>query len=1045
MREMEISTDGAPTRTGEEEPLGLTLRRWQWAVLVTISGIFMLLHVRFTKGDLSETARSISSGGQEDVVISALGKASREQVCDLTSFKADWKQWPVVLPTDLLMPHPKAVHYKSTPAEETVHRIIPSTAVKFSIPHLSDEAQTRQLRHSLSTFCRLGAGLKPLSGSYTVVEIIVAENSVYDDMHNACTQRGQEAFNLTMLGPRHIKIAACSVSAAALAVSSTMSQLFAPGVVLGVPALPYTIEDYPKYHWRGLMVDVSRHFQPIALLKRCVDAMQLSKLNVLHLHLTDAQSFPLALEDRPGLPLSMLANKGSWDGTKVYKKSDLEALVFYAQLRGIEIIPEVDVPAHTFAWSKAFPDIVVNCSHRASVSQTPMDIYALDPSNPVTYAVVEEIYDQLAAIFPSKYMHIGGDEVDVRCWKESASLQEWARAQGNLTESDLFAGFVNKTVKHVRSLGKIPISWQGVIDSGVLPEEYNIDHGSVVQPWKCWSGLAVRASNSAVKSNHPVVMSSCWYLDYDEDWLSMMSVDQLATAMSQRPASKAETRLALGGEGAMWTERVDHTNLECRMWPRAAAIASRLWGLSEALIVQTQNSAGYNILQGQAALLDLKTSKSLLISLVHFRHMLTNLGVRASPVVFHKNVRFNASAGVELIPEGYFWNEQEAIEVIRSQVKIGLTMSSNSKLQPSLTEGAYRLTCKCLTASKNMAVQRPHHMNDVHIAQLNIADGRLGPAEHPLLDWFLQKANEGVLLIGLCEINNWHKLKSSTDVNKNVPYIEFYASQSGFTYSHVMVNAQPYNLGIISSVAFDVYGEYGQPDFQRGLLHIYVKTLDLHVMVLHLHAHSSELRTLECQKVASILLPFIANNSRVVLMGDMNTLSPLDASQHKEMGLLDSLRRKTHEVWMRLAKKYLTVDQLKIDYEPMTTILATGMLDSCAVGCNFIEGNTNENTWSMKGGSAFATCMQRQCAATEPTKYSSEWPKLPGNEKHPFVRLDYILVSPAVIRDAQVSQLGVLDNKKFNAFVEVTNDTEHISDHFPMEVRWAEKDGYDLF
>lgn len=1044
MRSMQISGERLPSGTGEAPPFALTLRRWQWAALVSISGLFLFLHVRFSKGELNEIAHTLPSA-KEDVVLSELGKASRQQLCDLAAFKADWRQWPVVSATDLLMPLPKAVHYNLSHAAQAV-RMTLSTSVKFSFPHLTNDLQLQQLRHSITTFCSNSAGLIHQHGISTLVEVTIAENSVYDDMHEACTLRGQEAFNVTMLSPSHIQLSACSLNAVSIAISSTMRQLFAPGVVLGLPSFPYTVEDYPKYHWRGLMIDVSRHFQPVALLKRCVEAMQLSKLNVLHLHLTDAQSFPLALEDRPGLPLSLLANKGSWDSVnKVYNTADLKELVSFARLHGIEIIPEVDVPAHTFAWGKAFPGIVVNCSHRASVSETPMDIYALDPSNALTYKVVEEVYKQIADIFPSKYMHIGGDEVDVRCWQESPALQEWARQQGNLTEIDMFAGFVNRTMKHVRSLGKVPISWQGVLDSGSLPKEPDQEHSSIVQPWKCWAGLSIRASNSAIKSKHPVVMSSCWYLDYDTDWLSMMSVDQLATAISKNAASNDYNRLALGGEGAMWTERVDHTNLECRMWPRAAAIASRLWGLNDALLVQTHNVTMHNILEGQAALLDLNTSKSLLISLVHFRNILINIGVKASPIVFHKNVRAKGVNGFELTPEGSTWSERKAIEVIRSQVHVGLTMSSNNKLQPTLVEGAYRLTCKCLSASKNMAVQRPHHMKTVHIAQLNVADGRLGTIEYPLTDWLVQKANEGLLLIGLCEINNWHKLKSSTDVNKNMPLIEYYASQSGFTYSHVMVNSQPYNLGLISSVSFEVYGEYGQPDFQRGLLHVYVKSLDLHVMVLHLHAHSSQLRTLECQKVASLLRPFLANNSRVVLMGDMNTLSPLDASQHEEMGLLSALRRKTHEVWVRLGKKFLSIDQSKIDYTPMATILSTGMLDSCAVGCNLIEGNTTKNAWSMKRSSAFAMCMQKQCAATEPTRYSSEWPKLPDDEKHPFVRLDYILVSPAVVRDARKSRLGVFDDKTFDAFVEVTNATQEISDHFPMEVRWAEKNGYDLF
>lgn len=463
--------------------------------------------------------------------------------------------------------------------------------------------------------------------------------------------------------------------------------------------------------------------------------MAASKFDTLHLHLTDSQSFPLLLEDTPELPLSQLALRGSFSPEKIYTKKDLRELVHFANGYGIEIIPEIDTPAHALSWGGAFQDLIVRCENVAGATQTPHNIYPLDPSHPRVYEIIRAILAQVVDIFPSKYLHVGGDEVEDRCWAESANLTHWARSN-NLTVHGITGYFEQRVIDIVYDLRKIPIVWQGIIDSRSMPpipavrnntaqsapralrealgdgiysnstttpaaksrltdatgragaaagSQLNVSDSSpppppplleepaVVQPWKCWGGLALRAAMTALHSGHPMVMSACWYLDYNQDWTSYLATDLAASARAsvaqqsahaggggrggspnfrhngrraanaaplqsaannitdahvndtntlteeilshlsaaQRmylqltdyteeqaaevplsPSSSSSTRAtpttpsALhsnyfipGGEASMWTEKVDCTNLECRLWPRAGAVGARLWGL----------------------------------------------------------------------------------------------------------------------------------------------------------------------------------------------------------------------------------------------------------------------------------------------------------------------------------------------------------------------------------------------------------------------------------------------------------------------------------
>lgn len=202
-------------------------------------------------------------------------------------------------------------------------------------------------------------------------------------------------------------------------------------------SLPIIIHDWAHHQWRGILIDIARHFQPITLLKRSIDAMEASKLNYLHLHLTDSQAFPVLLDDVDDYRLSSLAFKGSFTSNdvhiprynqKIYTKKDLMELVAYAMERGIEIIPEIDVPAHSLSWGRGYADIIrhithnhsimdddiiVRCDSEANTKETPHNIYTLDPTKSQSMNIAKLVIKQITQIFPSKYLHIGGDEVCV--------------------------------------------------------------------------------------------------------------------------------------------------------------------------------------------------------------------------------------------------------------------------------------------------------------------------------------------------------------------------------------------------------------------------------------------------------------------------------------------------------------------------------------------------------------------------------------------------------------------------------------------------------
>ncbi|MFT8718224.1 MAG: family 20 glycosylhydrolase [Acetobacter sp.] len=370
---------------------------------------------------------------------------------------------------------------------------------------------------------------------------------------------------------------------------STLLQLGQDGA--GLPHVE--INDAPRFRWRGLMIDVARHFMSVAALRRQIDAMELTKLNVLHLHLNDGAAFRVESHVFPRL--QMIGAHGQY-----YTQEDIRALVRYAADRGVRIVPEFDVPGHAMAILEAYPDLAAAelpaanaaCTgSSACVAGGNINNPALDPTNGHTMDFVRKLFAEMAGLFPDRYFHAGGDEVVASQWTHNPKIVAAMKAGGYADTQALQGAFTASVQAFLASQGKTVIGWDEILSAPLSKD-------AVVESWR-----ASKWTAAAVQAGHPVIVSAGYYLDllrptrehYRVDPLDMRAIGlsgeeldyahrthfRMADAFAldpDMPSLKAEQeRLVLGGEAALWTEVVSEPMLDQRVWPRTAAIAERFW------------------------------------------------------------------------------------------------------------------------------------------------------------------------------------------------------------------------------------------------------------------------------------------------------------------------------------------------------------------------------------------------------------------------------------------------------------------------------------
>ncbi|XP_053617094.1 beta-hexosaminidase subunit beta-like [Plodia interpunctella] len=339
-----------------------------------------------------------------------------------------------------------------------------------------------------------------------------------------------------------------------------------------------TILDFPRYLHRGLLLDTSRHFISLNKILKTLNAMAMNKMNVLHWHIVDDQSFPYQSEKFPEL-----SAKGAFHPSMVYSKADIETVIRYATYRGIRVVPEFDAPGHTRSWGEAFPNILTQCYEgNKSVSLGPMD-----PTKNDTYNILRELLNEVQSLFPDEYFHIGGDEVDLNCWLSNPDVIEYIK-QHNVTEDQLHGIFM-KNVLPLLKPNSTAIVWQEVFDENV-----SLNKDVLVQVWKSADEMI-----NVLNSGHKVLYSASWYLDHlseGGDWKSFYDADP--RDMLNGKVNWSLLSNIVGGEACMWGEVVDDSNVISRVWPRASAVAERLWSttsmhpetfLPKLIILDTEN------------------------------------------------------------------------------------------------------------------------------------------------------------------------------------------------------------------------------------------------------------------------------------------------------------------------------------------------------------------------------------------------------------------------------------------------------------------------
>lgn len=356
---------------------------------------------------------------------------------------------------------------------------------------------------------------------------------------------------------------------------ATLHQLILTAKDNKLPVL--SIQDKPRFGYRGLMLDCSRHFWTVDELKETLSQMAFFKLNILQMHLTDNNAWRLAMDKYPEL-----TEKGTFYpdfpdmSGKYYTTDDLKELVRYAQSLGIEIIPEVDLPGHSTALLAAMPQL--SCkggSFEAYPEELPFsqrkrgNENMICIGNPESIRFAQEVVDALIQIFPSPYIHLGGDEVPTNIWEKCPKCQALYKKEGMKEPGEIQDYFTRKMSEYIRSKGKTMVGWDEINDRHAATPEDMLT---------VWRDDGLKAQKAALERGIPVVMCpqhGC-YLDWGYAGNSTRKVYEWDPITDQ--VSPEQASLVKGGQGALWTERVaTQDRVEWMLYPRLAALSEVFW------------------------------------------------------------------------------------------------------------------------------------------------------------------------------------------------------------------------------------------------------------------------------------------------------------------------------------------------------------------------------------------------------------------------------------------------------------------------------------
>ena len=429
---------------------------------------------------------------------------------------------------------------------------------------------------SQSTADQLAACLRPATGFTlkTAPGAGRAGSTVVLSQDKALTKLGTEGYQLVVT-PKTVSLSAATQAGLFYAVQ-TLRQLlppevFSPKVVKNIewkaPCLK--ISDVPRFGWRGLMLDTGHDFQNFPFILHFIDMMALHKFNVLHWHITDLGTWPLEINGYPRLiDPSTRGNRMMGEpkrGVKpgYYTQDQVRQVVRYAAERHITVMPEIDMPGHVPPALVAYPEFDCPVPHK---TWGQWDRWEYCVGNEKTYAFLQEVLSQVMELFPSKLIHIGGDECPKEHWKLCPVCQAKMKAENLKNEEELQSYFVKRIEAFLNSKGRQLIGWDEILEGGLAPN-------AAVMSWRGMDG-----GIAAAKADHDVVMApySHLYFDYPEDKTPLEKVYSFEPIPADLTAEQAKH--ILGAQAQMWTDNhPTEDEIEGLVYPRACAVSEVVW------------------------------------------------------------------------------------------------------------------------------------------------------------------------------------------------------------------------------------------------------------------------------------------------------------------------------------------------------------------------------------------------------------------------------------------------------------------------------------
>ncbi len=417
-----------------------------------------------------------------------------------------------------------------------------------------------------------------------VAQVLVDEKSsptltiVVERKHSGLQKLGDDESYRLSITPDHVRIVATE-PLGALRGLETFLQLVSIGPSgFGAPAVE--IDDHPRFPWRGLSFDVSRHFIPVDGIKRTIDGVAMVKLNVFHWHLSDDQGFRIESKKYP-----RLQEKGS--NGQFYTQAEVRDIIAYARDRGVRVVPEFDIPGHATSWFPGYPSLASGTGPYQVVNETGVLLATMDPTKETTYRFLEGFIGEMAKLFPDAYFHIGGDEVSAKGeWAHNPHIAAFMKKNKLANFAALQTYFNKRLLKIVTKNGKHMEGWDEILTPD-LPK------ASVIQSWRGKKSLA-----QAARDGYSGILSAGYYLDLMDPASKHYAVDPLKDETAG--LTTEEKKRVLGGEAAMWEELATMENIDVKLWPRLAAIAERFWSPEEV----TDIASMYKRLDGTSRWLD---------------------------------------------------------------------------------------------------------------------------------------------------------------------------------------------------------------------------------------------------------------------------------------------------------------------------------------------------------------------------------------------------------------------------------------------------------